>query len=355
MKNKCVVESIEYIEDEDYVYDLQMEKNHNFFINNHLVHNCIVDDPDSASKVYSEAERKKVHTFYFEALYNRLTPPNLGIRIVLQQRLHENDLTGAILERQPKEYRHICLPAELTENIIPASLGEHYKDGLLDPLRLSKPILEGFRNVLGTKAYTGQYLQVPAPDEGGIFKREWFEIIPATSVVRDSVNNPIHFVLDTAYTEKQENDPSAIITFFVRENQLYILDCHEVWLEFPDLVKHITSHVEKYQYSSNSKVLIEPKASGKSLVQQLKISTKLNVIELDPPKDDKVSRANSVSAICESKRVKLVDGSYIQKFLDQLAAFPFASHDDLTDVLVYAIQRFLQKSDTPDLFFLEFG
>src|SRR5690606_16329724 len=73
----------------------------------------IVDDPDSAQKVYSEAERKKVHTFYFEALYNRLTPPNLGIRVVLQQRLHEQDLTGAILERQPNEYTHICLPAEV--------------------------------------------------------------------------------------------------------------------------------------------------------------------------------------------------------------------------------------------------
>src|SRR5690606_30102469 len=106
----------------------------------------------------------------------------------------------------------------------------------------------------------------------------------------------------------QENDPSAILTCFVRDKTLYILDSHEVWMEFPELVKHIPSHVEKYQYSQNSKILIEPKASGKSLVQQLKLSTNLNIIELDPPKDSKVTRANSVSAICEAKRVKLVDG-----------------------------------------------
>src|SRR5690606_11965246 len=101
---------------------------------------------------------------------------------------------------------HICLPAELKggddDNVLPVELKENYVNGLLDPLRLSRPILESFRNVLGTKSYTGQYLQRPAPDEGGIFKREWFDIIPATSVVRDSINNPIHFVLDTAYTEK---------------------------------------------------------------------------------------------------------------------------------------------------------
>src|SRR5690606_183295 len=95
----------------------------------------IVDDPDSASKVHSEAERKKVHTFYFEALYNRLTPPNLGIRVVLQQRVHENDLTGAILQRQPKAYRQICLPAELRDNIIPVEMGKYYVEGLLDPKR----------------------------------------------------------------------------------------------------------------------------------------------------------------------------------------------------------------------------
>lgn len=314
----------------------------------------IVDDPDSASKVRSQAERDKVHTFYFEALYNRLTPPNLGIRIVLQQRLHENDLTGAILERQPNEYIHICLPAEIKPNIHPTELANYYSDGLLDPKRLSREILDSFKNVLGTKGYTGQYLQTPAPDEGGIFKREWFDIIPATSVVRDSTNNPIHFILDTAYTEKQENDPSAIITFFVRDNILYILDCHEVWLEFPELLKHIQSHVQKYQYSQNSKILIEPKASGKSLVQQLKISTMLNVIELEPPKDSKITRANSVSAICESKRVKLVDGGYTQKFIEQLVTFPHGVRDDMTDTFVYAIQRFLQKSNTPDLAFISF-
>lgn len=314
----------------------------------------IVDDPDSAQKVYSEAERKKVHTFYFEALYNRLTPPNLGIRVVLQQRLHEQDLTGAILQRQSGKYKHICLPAEITaeQNVSPPELKEFYKENLLDPNRLSKEILNDFKNAIGSKAYQSQYNQRPAPDEGGILKKEWFDIILATNVVRDSINNPVHFILDTAYTEKQENDASAIITFFVRNNCIYVLDCHEVRMEFPDLLKHIVEHVKKYQYSDNSKILIEPKASGKSLVQQLKISTKLNVMELDPPKDSKLVRANSVAPIVEAKRVILVDGSYIQKFLEQIVIFPNGEHDDMLDVLVYAIQRFLQKTDTPDMVFL---
>lgn len=354
MENKCFVKKVEYIEDEEYVYDLQMQGNHNFYVDNILVHNCIVDDPDSATKVNSPAERTKVHNFYFSGLYNRLTPPNLGIRVILQQRLHEEDLTGAILSREPHKYHHVCLPAELTDLLKPEELKEFYIDGLLDPNRLSHETLASFKVNLGSKGYTGQYLQAPAPDEGGIFKKEWFDIVPVTAVSRDPINNPIMFVLDTAYTEKQTNDPSAILTCYVRDNTLYVLDAHEVWMEFPQLVEHLKQHVYKYGYSNGSKIYVEPKASGKSLVQQIRLSTQLNIVELAPSSDSKITRANSIAPICESKRVKLVDGAYVNHFIDQLATFPYSKHDDLQDVMTYAIQRLLQKTDTPPIAFLSF-
>lgn len=312
----------------------------------------IVDDPDSAMSVYSPTEREFVHKYYFEALYNRLTPPTLGVRIVLQQRLHEMDLTGAILERQPKNYQHICLPAELNGTVTPAHLGEFYTNGLLDPRRLSITTLMEFKSTLGTKGYTGQYLQSPSPDEGGIFKRDWFDIVSPMGLLRDPINNPVHFFLDTAYTEKQENDPSAILTCYKKDNMLYILDVHEVWMEFPALVKHITNHVQKYQYNSYSKIFVEPKASGKSLVQQLRASTQLNVVELEPPKESKVTRANAVSPICESKRVKLIEGGYVTNFVDQITTFPHAVHDDMLDDLVHAVDKLLKKDASPDFIFI---
>ena len=314
----------------------------------------IVDDPDSATKVNSPTERAKVHNFYFSGLYNRLTPPTLGIRVILQQRLHEEDLTGAILARQADKYHHVCLPAELTDLLKPTELKEFYIDGLLDPNRLSHDTLALFKTNLGSKGYTGQYLQAPAPDEGGIFKKEWFDIVPATTLARDPINNPIMFILDTAYTEKQTNDPSAILTCFVRDNILYVLDAHEVWMEFPQLVQHLIQHVNKYGYSSGSKIYVEPKASGKSLVQQIRLSTQLNIIELDASSDSKITRANSIAPICESKRVKLVDGGYVSSFIDQLATFPYAKHDDKVDTLVYGVQRLLQKRNAPDIAFLNF-
>lgn len=317
-------------------------------------HIILVDDPDSAMSVYSENERSFVHKYYFEALYNRLTPPDFGFRAIIQQRLHEMDLTGAVLERQPTSYHHICLPAEVTSRLKPASLQELYVDGLLDPNRLHRGILSQFKQTLGTNNYTGQYLQAPAPDEGGIFKKEWFDIVEAHTLQRDPMNHPVHFILDTAYTDKQQNDPTAIFTCFVKDNILYILDVQEVWMEFPVLVEHIKTHAAKFQYNPQaSKFYIEGKASGKSIIQQLKISTMFNIIELEP-KGSKIERANSITPICEGRRVKIVNGPYKESFLNQLTAFPNAAHDDQVDTLVYGVQRLLQKSDSPDFHFFSF-
>jgi predicted phage terminase large subunit-like protein len=302
--------------------------------------------------IYSQVERDFVHRYYFEALYNRLTPPNFGFRCIVQQRLHEMDLTGAVLQRQPTSYKHICLPAEISQHIKPEILKEKYVNGLLDPGRLNLKILQEFKQTLGSSTYTGQYLQTPTPDEGGIFKKDWFEIISPESITRDPSNNPIHFFLDTAYTDKTSNDPTGICTCFAKDNQLYILDVCEVWMEFPQLLEFLKKHILKFHYHhQNSRIYVEPKASGKSVVQQLKSSTMLNVVELESPKDSKVTRANAITPICESKRVKLVRGNYIQQFTDQLISFPNSQRDDMTDAFVYAVNKLLPINTSPDFGF----
>ena len=228
---------------------------------------------------------------------------------------------------------------------------EIYKEGLLDPIRLSLKTLTGFKKTLGTRGYTGQYDQTPSPEEGGILRKEWFDIVRPESLIRDTVNEPIHFIIDSAYTEKTENDPTAILACFKQQNILYVLDVVEVWMEFPKLIQFLISHVNKFQYSNQSKIFIEPKASGKSIAQQLRAMTMLNVIEVEAPKDDKVTRAHGIAPICESRRVRLVDGSFIPNFTEQLGNFPNANHDDMVDTLVMAVNELL-VSDGPDFMFL---
>lgn len=344
-------ESIEFLNDiPEYTYNIEIESNHNYYVNGILTHNC--DDVQNPKTAEQEIERKKTINYYTKSLFNRLTPINLGIRIIIMQRLHEEDLTGYLLKNNPEDYTHVCLPAQDQDNVKPSFLRQFYKGGLLDQIRLSSKILQTFRKVLGSRGYSGQYDQKPSPDDGGIIKKEWFDIVSPLTLKRDTINEPIHFFIDSAFTKKQENDPTAILACFKQGNYIYVLDVAEVWLEFPDLIKFIQEYVAKFQLSSGSKIFIEPKASGLSIVQTLRGLTKLNIVELASSDVDKVTRANAAAPTMEGKRVRLVEGSYIEDYLNQLAAFPNGAHDDKVDVTVYAVNTLLPAEENPDFLFL---
>lgn len=299
----------------------------------------VIDDPQNPQLARSEVERENANRFFNETLRSRLNNPDKGIFIVIMQRLHENDMTGMLLEKEPHNWEHICLPAELSDNVKPIELQELYIDGLLFPQRLSKSVLDGFRIGLGSYGYSGQYSQLPSPSEGGIFKGAWF------NTIKELPNNlkldqlKWDFYLDTAYTNKQENDATAMLCAAFHNNELYIREVRAVRMEFPELIKEIQNFTILNGYSNRSRIYVEPKASGKSIVQMLKRSTGLNIMEDKPPTQDKISRASSISAFVESGRVSMLDGRYIDNFLNELKAFPNGSHDDMVDVLIMAIDR----------------
>jgi predicted phage terminase large subunit-like protein len=311
----------------------------------------VVDDPQNPKTAESEVERENTTKYYVESLYNRLTPLNLGVRIVVQQRLHHEDLTGYLLSKDPDGYIHICLPAELSNDIRPVTLREFYRDNLLDPIRLNRIELQKLKKQ-GSRYYAGQYMQIPSPDEGGIIKRAWFDIVEPTSLLREPINEPIHFFVDSAFTAKSENDPTAILACFRRGTDIYVLDVIEQWLEFPDLIKFLGEYTTRYQISNNSKLFVEEAASGLSIIQQLRTTTNLNIVGIPKPKDDKITRAHAITAKLEGRRVKLVKGTYIENFLNQLASFPNGTHDDMLDTLIHAVNQLLIESENPDFLWI---
>ena len=104
-------------------------------------------------------------------------------------------------------------------------------------------------------------------------------------------------------------------------------------------------------YTQDSMIGVEPKASGKSIVQNIKAQTMLNIFETSNPDSDKTTRAHSVTKYCEMGRVKLVEGPYIERWLDQITTFPNVSHDEYIDLLVMSINEFL-INDTDDVFWI---
>jgi len=299
----------------------------------------IVDDPVSPQHAASEVERENANEWYRTTFYSRLNNPHTGIRIIIMQRIHDNDLSGFLLyggESRIK-YQHICIPAEISDDVKPKMLEENYdKNGLFWSDRFSRTILDDYKQALGSYGYAGQIMQTPTPLNSGMIRGEWLKI-DQYKIVDESV--AVNFVIDPAYTSNEKNDPSALLAYTFKDNKWQIIDCVNVYKEFPDLIKFIPQWVTKNGYSNRSRVYVEPKASGKSIVQTLQKETGLNIREDKPPSKDKVARVQDISASLEAGRVSLLRGKWNEEFVQQLVKFPSAKHDDMVDCLVMAINK----------------
>ena len=298
----------------------------------------IVDDPLSPQMANSATERENANEWYRTTFYSRLNQADIGVRIIIMQRVHEDDLSGFLLDRETRtKYKHICIPATNEDgNIKPKSLVQFYnkESGLFWPDRFSKEVLNDYKSALGSYGYAGQLQQTPTPLDSGMIHKDWFKI-DRHRVEEATVN----FVIDPAYTANQKNDPSALLAYTYKNNKWQIVDCVNVHKEFPELVKFIPQWVKKNGYTPKSRIYVEPKASGKSIVQTLIRETGLNIREDKPPTKDKVARVSDISASLESGRVSLLNGDWNREFLEQLTKFPAAKHDDMVDCLVMAVNK----------------
>lgn len=304
-------------------------------------HLIINDDPLNPAQAASDADRESANE-HTKTLTSRKVDKANTPTIIIMQRLHEMDVTGYILSKKSEKIKYICLPAELSDNVQPAALRNNYVNGLLDPVRLSRDVLNEQKIDLGSRGYSGQYEQNPIEDGGNIIKKEWFQYIHRTDFERLHRNETIHFFADTAYTDKTENDPTGIIVTCKIGNDLYIIHARKWVLKFPDLIKALPPYVQANGYTQASTLRIEPKANGLSVIDQLKVDTKLNVTKTPTPKDSKETRANAASPLVECGRVYLVIGAWNEDFTDEVCGFPAKVHDEYVDLLGYAIDYHLK-------------
>jgi predicted phage terminase large subunit-like protein len=308
-------------------------------IHGHLIIN---DDPLNPGQAASEVERKAANDHTTTLASRKVDKANTPI-ITIMQRLHENDVTGYLLAKKAEKIRHICLPAELSSLVSPAEIRKNYINGLLDPVRLSRKILDEQLIDLGSRGYSGQYDQNPVADGGNIVKREWFRRISYADFMRLKAGIPVTFFADTAYTEKKENDPTGIIGTCKVRNDLYILCAKKVRYKFPELIRFLPTYVREHGYTAQSTIRIEPKANGLSVVDQLKESTRLNITCTPSPVDSKETRLNAASPKVECGRVILVDGPWNEEFIEEICGFPAKEHDEYVDLLFYAVDYHLNS------------
>lgn len=316
-------------------------------------HLLINDDPQNPKQADSEAHRIQSldHT---KTLSTRKVNKESTVTITVMQRLHRMDVSGYILLKK-QDIKHIFLPGVITESTdlygqkyLGKCLREFYKDGLLDPKRLSQKSLDELKVDLGTRGFSGQIMQNPVSEGGNIIKKNWFKQISYRDFQKMSKGKVVFF-LDTAFTEKTENDPSGIIACTAINGVVYIFNAEKVRMTMPDLLEWVQDWVYKNGYDNRSMIKIEPKANGLSVIHTLQRETDLNVGETPSPSDDKMSRLSSISPKVESGRVCLVKGNWTEEFIEEVIGFPNAEHDEYVDVLVYAVNYLLEDSYENDL------
>jgi hypothetical protein len=194
----------------------------------------IVDDPLNANEAYSETSRKNANTWFTGTLMSRLNDKRAGAIFVVTQRLHQEDLTGILIE---KGWDGLVLPAiALRDTVIQIGIGTHFwKEG--EPLQGREPldVLEDQKRQLMAAVFTAQYLQDPVPEAGNMLKRDWLKWCELSAVRQPG--DEIVQSWDTAVKVTATSDYSVCLTFLVRNNnEYYLIDVWRKKGSFPSFV-----------------------------------------------------------------------------------------------------------------------
>lgn len=309
---------------------------------------AIIDDPvKDATEAYSPVYRERVWNWYNTVLTTRLH--NDSKQLFIMTRWHEDDLAGRILKAEPDEWTVLSIPA-ICEKEHDGGLSQRHIGDPLWPERHSLAKLEKQRN-RSPREFSALYQQRPVIEGGNIVKRDWFGKISPADFRALRFEEPIQFYLDTAYEErkvKSDNDPSGILAACRIGTLIYLTHAMKVYKEMPDLLRFLPEYMRAQGGNGESKLHVEPKANGKSVVQMLKAVSTLNVKETESPTDSKETRLKVVSPRIECGRVVLVEGSWNDDFLDEVCGFPALEHDEFVDILGYAINDLYEDDDDID-------
>lgn len=303
----------------------------------------IVDDPfKSREDADSAVMRNKVWNFYTSALTTRLQPTHNNERprqIVILTRWHPDDLAGRIMQTEDWAnglWTHVNFEARST--------APDGKPVALWPERFNLDWLAR-RESLNPREFASLYQQTPFVEGGNLIKTEWFRRYHEAPAAFTSVI----ITCDTAFKTKERNDPSVImVSGMDRHGDIYILDIIRAKLELHELKQRLIQTCAKWRGKGLRATYVEDKASGQSIVQELKRESGIAVI---PHRvvHDKVARVTATIPIIEGGRVQIPDtASWLASFTEEVKAFPSAKHDDQIDALTMAIDIHIRTHISPD-------
>jgi predicted phage terminase large subunit-like protein len=323
----------------------------------------VVDDPHSVDQAASDAERASAIEWWNGAMSTRHNDPAKGHKVVIQQRLHEADLTGDLLLRGG--YEHLCLPAEFEpDRRCSTSIGwtdpRSTAGELLCPERMGQEVLDKLKVTLGSYRYAGQYQQRPAPAGGGMLKRHWWRFwqpkganlppilirLPDGTVesciaveLPDQFDQQIQS-WDMAFKDTKNSDFVVGLVLAANGGDRYLLDQTRDRLDLPGTLSAVRRLTSKWPNAHLK--LVEDKANGPAVIQSRRREIS-GLVEVNP-EGGKVSRAAAATPQLESANWHLPHpllAPWVEAFIGECAAFPAGAHDDQVDAWSQGAKRLL--------------
>jgi predicted phage terminase large subunit-like protein len=287
---------------------------------------AIIDDPiKNAEEASSQTIRDAQWDWYQSTLYTRLEPE--GAILLVMTRWNEDDLAGRLIEEMKNggdQWEVISLPGLAEEEDI---LGREPGQALW-PSRFSSTRLHEIERTLGPYWFAGLYQQRPAPLEGGLFKRSWFEIVDAAPARCMTLRQ-----WDLAASEGK-NDWTSGLKLGIRDGVTYVMDIQRAQKDPAGVEQLVSSTAAMDGRETAIRIEQEPGSSGKSVISHYARHVLVGYDFLgDRSTGSKVERARPVAAAAELGNVKIVRGSWNSVFLSELSVFPNGKNDDQVDTL----------------------
>ncbi len=316
----------------------------------------VTDDPHKIEEIESDIMRQAVIDWWDQTMNTRLNDPKKSARVIVMQRLHEDDLSGHVLS-QNLGYVHLKLPMEFDASakrywtpviwknpktgVVEQFTDPRTEEGeLLFPARFGPREVQDLKDTLKEYGYASKYQQIPVPKGGAMFHRAWFA---------DHVDefSPIDIARCIRYWDKAGTAGGGAYTVGCRmvithDRRVYVEDIVRDQLADYDrenLILQTAIFDRRTRPQTEIWIEQEPGSGGKDAAAATIRNLAGFYVQAERPSGDKLARASPYAAYCKAGNVYLVRADWNEPYLKELEFFPRGKYKDQVDASAGAFNK----------------